>query len=437
MVANEFELLQAGCNQSKSAEDEVGPLQKANDWHLLYPEAVQDVNTEGSSLDTQPICHQEDVHKGHVSHYSEHSVDAVAEVSSLVSTSSLSESESEDVILVDIGLGETATSNFVAPSEFDETHLAFKDKRSSSAKPVEPKNKSNSHCAFLVSESTCKAPLINTPFPMHNPPAQVMERDEVYDPQRIPASVFARSESGVPADWSIASNESLFSLQVGNTSISREQALLLSGELERLTQLSKAGELSPTELKELRKLAGLTKSGESLMSSPPPPTISEVGEEGEAQEANNLQGQEEPTVAVKEEKSILQKKEERHQHWTSSTNSSNLSRPSDVSEGSTYSFAFPILGQGEKTAAAPKQSQWQLGPHWQANSSLVTSEPVTPGKRRCFDCFSCCRYFSCNHFCSWGCCSSCSHFFCCCHCFSCSLSCSCCSCKSCWRPKCC
>ncbi|XP_078447663.1 pentatricopeptide repeat-containing protein At5g27110-like [Wolffia australiana] len=46
---------------------------------------------------------------------------------------------------------------------------------------------------------------------------------EGYDPNRIPASVFARPKPA-PGDWSTASNESLFSIQMGNSSFSREHA---------------------------------------------------------------------------------------------------------------------------------------------------------------------------------------------------------------------
>lgn len=56
-----------------------------------------------------------------------------------------------------------------------------------------------------------------------------------YDPNRIPASVFANKPAN-PGDWSVASNESLFSLHMGNSSFSRETFLTLykSGELGKL-----------------------------------------------------------------------------------------------------------------------------------------------------------------------------------------------------------
>ncbi|KAJ4779793.1 suppressor SRP40-like protein [Rhynchospora pubera] len=38
-----------------------------------------------------------------------------------------------------------------------------------------------------------------------------------YDPNRIPADVFNRTKSGGPVDWSVASNESLFSIHMGKS----------------------------------------------------------------------------------------------------------------------------------------------------------------------------------------------------------------------------
>lgn len=61
-----------------------------------------------------------------------------------------------------------------------------------------------------------------------SPPVQVMVKSDVPDPYRIPSSVFARTTAPVaPMDWSVASNESLFSIQGGNYSFSRDHVLLM------------------------------------------------------------------------------------------------------------------------------------------------------------------------------------------------------------------
>lgn len=55
-----------------------------------------------------------------------------------------------------------------------------------------------------------------------SPPVQTMETPSSFDPNRIPASVF----SGKPAngsEWSVASNDSLFSIHMGNSSFPKDQ----------------------------------------------------------------------------------------------------------------------------------------------------------------------------------------------------------------------
>ncbi|KAL2479158.1 uncharacterized protein Fot_48172 [Forsythia ovata] len=48
---------------------------------------------------------------------------------------------------------------------------------------------------------------------------------------RIPSSVFARSKSSTPMEWSVCSNESLFSIHMGNMSFRNDPLFLRSGEL--------------------------------------------------------------------------------------------------------------------------------------------------------------------------------------------------------------
>ncbi|RLN33779.1 actin cytoskeleton-regulatory complex protein pan1-like [Panicum miliaceum] len=71
--------------------------------------------------------------------------------------------------------------------------------------------------------------------PKQSPSVQAMSRapDERPDPKRIPSSIFARSKSSSPTDWSVTSNESLFSINAGNASFSKDHFFLYgkSGEL--------------------------------------------------------------------------------------------------------------------------------------------------------------------------------------------------------------
>ncbi|CAK9186006.1 unnamed protein product [Ilex paraguariensis] len=86
---------------------------------------------------------------------------------------------------------------------------------------------------------------------MRTPPLQTMARPSSYDPNRIPASVFASKPSTI-MDWSVASNESLFSIHMGNNSFSRDHAILMgkSGELTKLDEMNyPSNRLSVTEAK--------------------------------------------------------------------------------------------------------------------------------------------------------------------------------------------
>ncbi|CAA7395169.1 unnamed protein product [Spirodela intermedia] len=60
-----------------------------------------------------------------------------------------------------------------------------------------------------------------------------MVRSKGPDDCRIPSSIFERTKSTAPVEWSVASNESLFSIHAGNSSFSRDYLFLsgMSGEL--------------------------------------------------------------------------------------------------------------------------------------------------------------------------------------------------------------
>ncbi|KAB1999745.1 hypothetical protein ES319_D12G182200v1 [Gossypium barbadense] len=74
-------------------------------------------------------------------------------------------------------------------------------------------SKSNSQVPIVAQESALT----------QSPPIQVMDRGvEEYDPYRIPSAVFSISKSPAPMDWSLASNDSLFSIKVGSTSFARD-----------------------------------------------------------------------------------------------------------------------------------------------------------------------------------------------------------------------
>lgn len=76
--------------------------------------------------------------------------------------------------------------------------------------------------------------------PVQIPVVQVMERPGDVACNRIPASVF-ESKPSTPTAWSAASNDSLFSIQIGNLSFSRNQFLTLNED--KFDEIFKSGEL--------------------------------------------------------------------------------------------------------------------------------------------------------------------------------------------------
>lgn len=93
--------------------------------------------------------------------------------------------------------------------------------------------------ASQVSDVTDES-LLPTMSITKSPFIQVMERQGGYDPNRVPSSIF-ESKSSTPNEWSAASDESLFSI---NVSLSRKSAELHKCvELDTCEEISKSGKL--------------------------------------------------------------------------------------------------------------------------------------------------------------------------------------------------
>ncbi|GMY12900.1 hypothetical protein FCV25MIE_08139 [Fagus crenata] len=65
------------------------------------------------------------------------------------------------------------------------------------------------------------------------PPIQLMGKPAGYDPNRIPSSIFSTKPT-TPLEWSTASNESLFSIHIGNTSFSKDHFIAFNKSQELL-----------------------------------------------------------------------------------------------------------------------------------------------------------------------------------------------------------
>ncbi|CAA0825553.1 Unknown protein [Striga hermonthica] len=95
---------------------------------------------------------------------------------------------------------------------------------------IDLSNEGSQGSASQFSDTTYES-LISTKVsvsPIQSPPIQVMQRAVDFDPERIPPSVF--SKSSTPTEWSAASNDSLFSIRIGESSFSKDHVCRVDPE---------------------------------------------------------------------------------------------------------------------------------------------------------------------------------------------------------------
>ncbi|OWM64524.1 uncharacterized protein LOC116207431 [Punica granatum] len=247
-----------------------------------------------------------------------------------------------------------------------------------------------------------------------------------YDPNRIPSSIFnSRSTTGM--DWSVASNESLFSIHMGNNSFSRDQAFLLyrSGELMKLDEVftvpcalppvsegsgaewsSVSSRMDMRKLEKPDKTEGVVSLG-NLSTQPGPqnsPTLGSplAGSEFCTPKASPSEASCRNTKPAESPK--FEDDKGRVLHLTPSNsedarNSISLSTISDGSGTSTGSFAFPIFGAGDLKNGSKKLESPKGQP---STDQLQGQKPQPPTQDRSkqnkggmgnwFSCFSCCSF---------------------------------------------
>lgn len=218
----------------------------------------------------------------------------------------------------------------------------------------------------------------------------------VYVPDRIPSSIFS-SKPATPTDWSNASNESLFSIHVGNNSFSTDQFLTLykSGELTKLDEqiIAQCGVLP--SLKELDDMA--------------------------EREDKNIGKKEMPTTGIRT-KQVAQDNGYRYgsgnqthePKFPAEAHNSPKSSVSCLSDESTLSFAFPVLNgtdggrlssvnsyqnnRGFKIQSVKQQQQQVQEEEQEPKQYAEEVKPKAQGTpqnasgRSWFAWFHCCRY---------------------------------------------
>lgn len=235
----------------------------------------------------------------------------------------------------------------------------------------------------LVVSSHSNGPSTTDESATQFPPVQVMERpgDPTPVTYRIPSHVFARTKSTAPVDWSIHSNESLFSIHMGNMSFTNEQ----------LFWLSKSGELG--------KPGEAPISGTFIdLSSNQPPTNQLTDIAQKKSSLNEGSGRNEATATETKRGDTKENEEyETKESPALAKRVSHLSSLSTHSDASTQSFAFPLLiGDREKVDSIkiPAEKQKQQ-PESQPQSSTAIS--IMAAQKRWLSCFSCCAFCSLGH----------------------------------------
>lgn len=258
--------------------------------------------------------------------------------------------------------------------------------------------------------------------PKQFPPVQTMGRPGTgsgYDPNRIPTSIFAPKPAN-PMEWSVASNESLFSIHMGNNSFSKDNAILMGKSQE----LGKADDF--IYLTSTQKPVTEAKPDEFNNSLSPLLTVIEVAaenhrksdmkESGVKEVGVKVVADEKPKVVMKEtakdhSKEIMSPAEgvrisnngsnvsdgKETPHADGARNSSSTARLSDESGASSSSFAFPVFtGEGGTSASVrvapenlqqkpPEKPQPQPQPQSQAQDEKLPKTAET----RWFPCFTC------------------------------------------------
>nr|XP_016457462.1 PREDICTED: proline-rich receptor-like protein kinase PERK14 [Nicotiana tabacum]XP_016457463.1 PREDICTED: proline-rich receptor-like protein kinase PERK14 [Nicotiana tabacum] len=241
------------------------------------------------------------------------------------------------------------------------------------------------------------------PSPMKSPPIHTMGHPPGYDPNRIPSSVFSSKPTN-PMEWSTASNESLFSIHMGNNSFSRDQFNMMyrSGELTKPEEWSNSPANPYNAQPEVK-----SNEKKSLPPNLPLPLV-EMATDREVKSASVVEGPAMQEKIVESPKIVPVENHENNikdktsnvddvQHSASAPNksddkavppteASHASSPrlSNESGNSSSSFAFPVLlndagKTGSLKAASAKMERHQPQPQPDSQPAV---QPQSPPRSR-------------------------------------------------------
>ncbi|WOH09781.1 hypothetical protein DCAR_0729240 [Daucus carota subsp. sativus] len=208
-----------------------------------------------------------------------------------------------------------------------------------------------------------------------------------FDPNRIPSSVFATSKPASGVEWSVASNDSLFSIQMGNMSFTRDHLnWMKSGELKSPDSefTNNPSNLPPITENSSYNFHNLEVVNEHELDDGRNSTSST-----QANETNKETHTSAERTRISDRASNASDGHGMHPALEPPT-PARVSQQSDNSRISNSSFAFPVLG-GETPAKNPTQNpEPQKKPE---APEVVAEKPAETGWFSCagFTC-SCCAW---------------------------------------------
>ncbi|CAA7043230.1 unnamed protein product [Microthlaspi erraticum] len=299
--------------------------------------------------------------------------------------------------------------------------------QNSTSKPEDPivrlSSASSSSCSSIEAEPNPDQSFLNSNnVEQSSPPTQIMERTTNNETAttttttstpsnyRIPSHVFARTTSTAPAEWSTLSNESLFSIHMGNSSFNRND-YFKSGEL---TFPQPPSPRTPTLTSpHLNTNQG---GGGSVVVEAEAKTPVDLGKKAAETDKAYRASKEEEQKAAASIREVIMANEAANNNNNNKANKLDRTVSRRSEDLSLNSFAFPILGNADKgglQGSAQQKKQRKLS---QPETPKISNEaeggdeglkkeeapkPVTNPKAeaitrnpRWFSCFPCCTICS-------------------------------------------
>ncbi|KAJ1402805.1 hypothetical protein SESBI_27797 [Sesbania bispinosa] len=326
------------------------PVKDQEDWRMpSYETKTHDLANTHGSPQLDPLFTHEPAQNQHLD-------DATGKKlgSSMPPFSPASESSPQDPMHNSVNASSNSQAGTNAPPKLGkDPKLASESSDDDIPVSSMPKHGQQSRdVAGKYSAAAVVVPERNNGSEIQNPPLQVMRRPEDPAPSskyRIPSHVFSRDKSGT--QWSTASNESLFSIQMGNMSFSNDTSWL-------------------------------SKSGSRVTEEKAAETMREVIMETSITTEKEKPSKRDSTVADRA---------------TPCNKLSTSNSHSHHSDGSTTSFAFKVLTDGENTPSKGVEDklkqQKQSGKKTLEETSNAAQTPKpTPNasQKKWLSCFTCC-----------------------------------------------